>query len=181
MKRVSLFAAASIAAAALAAPASATLLTGLTVQVSHEFPTLASFDLGPVDYTVGTSTPVSYAGIADISVGDKTFTIDVHCGAGCNWNSTAFNGFGLFDTYNVASPFKASIGSGTNYTGFDASRLTFDGNSVHVNLAGLSANGLIVINLAGAVPEPQSWTLMIAGFGLVGVGMRKRPKALVAA
>lgn len=32
----------------------------------------------------------------------------------------------------------------------------------------------------GVVPEPQSWALMIAGFGLVGVSMRRRKAALAA-
>lgn len=32
-----------------------------------------------------------------------------------------------------------------------------------------------------AVPEPQSWAMMIAGFGLVGAAMRRRQSATVAA
>jgi len=32
----------------------------------------------------------------------------------------------------------------------------------------------------GAVPEPASWMLMIAGFGLVGVAARRRPAAVTA-
>lgn len=31
--------------------------------------------------------------------------------------------------------------------------------------------------ISGAVPEPASWTLMIAGFGLVGAAMRRRDTA----
>lgn len=45
------------------------------------------------------------------------------------------------------------------------------------NVYGL--NELRVFGVAGAVPEPQSWALLIAGFGLVGAAMRR--KALVAA
>jgi hypothetical protein len=34
--------------------------------------------------------------------------------------------------------------------------------------------------IAGAVPEPASWALMIAGFGLVGAAMRRRRMAAIA-
>lgn len=36
------------------------------------------------------------------------------------------------------------------------------------------------IGTAGVVPEPASWALMIAGFGMVGFAMRRRPVALTA-
>ncbi len=40
---------------------------------------------------------------------------------------------------------------------------------------GPSANFDFVVNDAnGAVPEPATWALMIAGFGLTGVSMRRR-------
>jgi len=32
----------------------------------------------------------------------------------------------------------------------------------------------VVLNAAGGVPEPASWAMLIAGFGLVGVGQRRR-------
>ena len=35
--------------------------------------------------------------------------------------------------------------------------------------------------LSAAVPEPASWALMVAGFGLVGANMRRRNRAVVAA
>lgn len=35
-------------------------------------------------------------------------------------------------------------------------------------------NGIAVSLSGGAVPEPASWALMIAGFGLVGAAMRRR-------
>jgi hypothetical protein len=46
-------------------------------------------------------------------------------------------------------------------------------------------NGYYIIDdftfdAAGSVPEPQSWALMIAGFGLVGAAMRRRKVALAA-
>lgn len=38
----------------------------------------------------------------------------------------------------------------------------------------------LTINGAGGVPEPASWALMVAGFGLVGASMRRRHSAVVA-
>ena len=179
MKHIA-FLAAALAAATLAAPACAALLAGQTVQIGHEYPTLGTFDLGPVDYTVGTSGPVYYESAADISVTDTQFTINVHCGEECSWSSASFNGFGLFDTYGTVKAFTSvTIDGATSYAGFDVSRISFDGNSIRVNLADLDANGLIVLNIA-AVPEPASWALMIGGFAMVGVAMRRR-KALLAA
>lgn len=35
-------------------------------------------------------------------------------------------------------------------------------------------------NLTGGVPEPASWALMIAGFGMVGLAARRRMTAVAA-
>ena len=54
--------------------------------------------------------------------------------------------------------------------------------STNGNVTGTGGNGIDVLTYAqaglpvrGAVPEPATWTLMLAGFGLVGYAMRKRP------
>ncbi len=39
---------------------------------------------------------------------------------------------------------------------------------------GASQSGTLVISQVAAVPEPSSWALMIAGFGLVGAVMRRQ-------
>lgn len=38
----------------------------------------------------------------------------------------------------------------------------------------------VIASVAGTVPEPASWALMISGFGLVGVSMRRRNVGLSA-
>lgn len=40
--------------------------------------------------------------------------------------------------------------------------------------AGFKPNQSAAFSVSGAVPEPASWALLIAGFGVVGVGMRRR-------
>lgn len=40
--------------------------------------------------------------------------------------------------------------------------------------AGFKPNQSAAFSVSGTVPEPASWALLIAGFGLVGIGMRRR-------
>lgn len=42
-----------------------------------------------------------------------------------------------------------------------------------------ATNGLRNIAVAGAVPEPASWAMMIVGFGIMGATLRRRPKVSV--
>ncbi len=40
--------------------------------------------------------------------------------------------------------------------------------------------GGATIDMVGAVPEPATWVMLIAGFGLVGVSIRRRPRRVTA-
>ncbi len=65
-----------------------------------------------------------------------------------------------------------------NWSGIDSVRFSIAGG-VQSPLPG-GGNYFAVDNLSidtGAVPEPASWALMIAGFGLVGAAMRRRALA----
>jgi hypothetical protein len=177
-----LFAAAALAVAG-AMPASALTLTGLTLTTGHQFPTPGVYDDGgPFDFTVGTSSPVSYFGLADSSIGASQYFVNVYCGSGCSWVGAPANTFVMSDTYGVAPTFTSvAINAATNYVGFDLTRLSFDADNVYVNLNGLDANGTIVIDISGgAVPEPASWALMVAGFGMIGGALRRRQAVLSA-
>lgn len=65
--------------------------------------------------------------------------------------------------------------------------VTLDSNTISGNCSGSGAldSGRTDFGSGGfagsAVPEPQSWALMIVGFGLVGTSMRRRTTRLVAA
>ncbi len=44
---------------------------------------------------------------------------------------------------------------------------------------GNAGDGFLTVALSGAVPEPASWALMLAGFGLVGAATRRRVRMSV--
>jgi hypothetical protein len=80
------------------------------------------------------------------------------CGyAGCGYESSlsAINGNGNFGFFFSGAP--GLFTEYSTYTSGEFDTITFSG---------------------GAIPEPASWAMMIAGFGLVGAAMRRR--ALVA-
>ncbi len=72
---------------------------------------------------------------------------------------------------------------GSPAAGGNALQLTSTSGGLYVTLQDAGAllpvelpftiNGERIVN-QGAVPEPASWLMMLAGFGLVGVGMRRR-------
>jgi hypothetical protein len=80
----------------------------------------------------------------------------------------------------------ASIANGANYCPFDNYSVLFAGTARSVVFGG-SSNSQVFDDLTfgsgtpgGTVPEPASWALMIVGFGLVGVSMRRRKAAIAA-
>jgi len=111
-----------------------------------------------------------YFGIYTLTVNDSTILLDAHCGDGCSWAGNAFNGPVISDLSN--SPITdVSIDASSTYAGFDASRLTFDGSHVYMNLQGLDANGILQLDLT-SVPEPG--TLGLLGVSLFGLGFGAR-------
>jgi hypothetical protein len=96
--------------------------------------------------------------------------------------STAIGGADLFDFY-LASTVDLDSNFGP-INGFGVFALN-QFQDVQTNVGALSFNSssdVVFSNSGGApgVPEPASWALMIAGFGLVGAAMRRRKLALTA-
>ncbi len=92
-------------------------------------------------------------------------------------------------SYSDVSIFN-DLGTGTVYGSVTVSGAT-NLVTVSLNSAGLSAlneaaNAGTAFNVGGSlsfgdvVPEPASWAMLIAGFGLVGAAMRRRSAALAA-
>jgi hypothetical protein len=92
---------------------------------------------------------------------------------------------GFFDGGSVVGDFYSAAGvlvgsqsfSGSGYTVLSASGLgTFRGVTFRDNTdgAGLRFMNFSYNSVDNAVPEPATWALMIAGFGLAGASMRRR-------
>lgn len=69
---------------------------------------------------------------------------------------------------------EAPTGPGVDCTGY----LSFDGIHVTSKVQRALANDIASFVGLNAVPEPSSWAMMIAGFGLVGASLRQRRRAL---
>lgn len=96
-------------------------------------------------------------------------------------NDFAFRAFGqansyqmFFDLtamqalYGVSNPFGVNPG----FTG-----IAPFANPIRISMNGLGGNNVVfsaATAVAGAVPEPDSWALLIAGFGLVGAAARRQ-------
>ncbi len=71
--------------------------------------------------------------------------------------------------------FDISGGTGAAFVAFDGGFYTLDLGTGQANLVGGFGNNLVTDITAVSVPEPASWAMMIAGFGLMGTAIRRRP------
>lgn len=99
----------------------------------------------------------------------------------------------FFTAEGTSVPFTfAANGSGGSFTapfvvGSNNIEVFFNNNGAGINAGngpltggpgGISLIGTVSFDVPnGAIPEPQSWVLLIAGFGLVGAAMRRRASA----
>ncbi len=149
-------------------------------------------DYGASGYQNGVVSPknVAYNAYGDpgsISVAAGTFTFN-----GADFTAAWMNGLqltltGLAGGSTLYSTVLTLDTSGplhftTNWSGIDTltfstaggTRGPYDGGGEHFAMDNLT------INAAGGVPEPATWAMMIAGFGLAGATLRRRRVALAA-
>jgi hypothetical protein len=158
-------------------------LIGSTVSTQYYFNGGAY--TGAVSFTAdGANHTNSLGGYFGVQVTDTQVIYDYTSAATWNtgnaWSSGSLyieNG-NLLDFLGAPNITSVTLDAASNMVGFDASRITFDTNSIAVNWAGLSFNSdtRVVLNVAaGTLPEPASYALVIAA--LAGVGLARRRKA----
>ena len=68
----------------------------------------------------------------------------------------------------------------TNTAGGPNPTLSFDADNLYVNWQGLSYSGGELVFAVNAVPEPETYAMLLAGVGLLGFVARRRKQALAA-
>jgi len=128
----------------------------------------------------------------DVSTFETTFSL-----VGFDAANATLSGQALFDNFGTISLNGNTIGStitgfstltpfGTNANFFVAGlnhldfTLTNTGGPQAFQVAGLTVTAARIAPVGG-VPEPTSWMLMVAGFGLVGFAARSRKSTVAAA
>ena len=109
-----------------------------------------------------------YADIAPIALSaGSTYVVGAYMVSGVVGSASSFGtgqgGAGSFDALITAAQ--------DRYSNFD---FAFGFPTLSNNFAGGAWAGGNLVFGTGAVPEPQSWALLIAGFGLVGAALRRQ-------
>ena len=183
-----ILAAASVAALLAAAPAAAVVYT---VNVGNS--TLGATGFIETDGTIGT---IGSGNIIDwefnLADNGTSFTLSGASNSGKlvsgnTLSATATSLFFDFSGSGLAAFQNPAIGSGINFICFTGNGICGGGSnriSITTNTFGdgIPQSGLVQIGTAagGAVPEPASWAMLIAGFGLVGAVARRRRTAVAA-
>lgn len=168
---------ASAIAIGLAAPASAAISIGDTLKIEYNYPTLVSVyaTSGTFTYTGAGQTVVS-AGITAVILGNNSVIFSNNQGLdGNDFLSSSYNG-----------PVLTNLTNGSAFSGWTVTSFTqpytsalLSGSAIGINIAGQTYNGGSV-TISGAVPEASTWTMLIAGFGLIGLAARRRRVAVAA-
>jgi PEP-CTERM motif len=92
-----------------------------------------------------------------------------------NLFSSVFNNSAFLSSLDLTAPLNYVLPQSTVFfDGFTIQQLDLRSNTNTRYAYGSFSTDSLTISALGAVPEPASWAMMIAGFGLVGGAMRRR-------
>jgi hypothetical protein len=183
-----------------AAPAAATNITGQSATAAFNSGALASFGsqfTSPAVIGPGTEFTGSFVDVfgqnwgigLDMTGAGFTLTIGESTlnGVGnirSTGNALAINITGLSGLAGTTLASYACASAGPSCSAFGGgsalTSLTSTADSIALNL-GVIRDGETYVFALSAVPEPASWAMLIAGFGLTGAAMRRRRPAMASA
>ena len=173
------------------APFDAALAPGQTLKVTFDAPNAPGYVLTGTGAVYTGSTPgIAAAPAGDVSkylavLSGKTATLStplisamsVYIGSIDTYNSIVFKGPDGFSKTFGGSALVASANGNQTAAGTNR-RFYFDFGSQKINKIEFKSTGNSFefdnIATAAAVPEPATWAMLITGFGLVGMSMRRR-------
>ena len=123
---------------------------------------------GIATYTYETTFTLTSAGAANAQINGKFAADDEVTAVRLNGNVVGIvgGGFRFYSGFNVTG---AGFVAGVNTLSFDVLNSGGGPTGLQVDLGGTAA-----------VPEPATWGLMLAGFGMVGFAARRRVRSLAA-
>lgn len=180
MKKLSFFAASALALGSMSAPASA---AQFMFNFTPSTPLFGPPVSGSGIFTTS-DTPMTVGGQTAFSILSVTGTVNGSAITAAQ--GTGFGPGGTFGNFFTTGPGFLD-GSGTRF---------FTAAGLDVRFFQQSSNGLFRVNTFGqfgssefvnasasrvqaAVPEPATWLMLIAGFGLIGFAMRRQAKTKV--
>ena len=149
-----------------------------TVNGTYYFPDLGTVFSDQGNKVVNPNASFTFlTGLPNVTVNVSDTSILATFDASGSYTSGTFNGYVITDI--TQNPLISGLSLVTNVAGMDAGRVSFTGDSVSVNLQGLtmSADSSILLNLnfgQTSVPEPSSLVLGSSGLLMLGLGMLRR-------
>jgi hypothetical protein len=132
----------------------------------------ATATVGPtIEYPQGTFTSLSSSlDVVPVAIDVGSNYIDLRYSAGGTTAAGGFNGF-VFSFTGAPAITAVSLDPTSTYSPV----VTFDADTIYVNEAGLTltSTSRAMINVT-AVPEPETYALMLGGMALLGLAARRR-------